>query len=61
MKTREEVLRTLQKNFDELSGQLDGLSEEAAGQRPAEKELSTKKCWPICWCARSSPILASCG
>lgn len=43
MRTREEVLRTLQTNFDELSGQLDGLSEEAAGQRPAEKEWSIKE------------------
>jgi hypothetical protein len=42
-RTREEVLRDLRANYDDLARQLDGLSEEAASRQPAEKEWSIKE------------------
>lgn len=43
LRPRKEVLRILQANYDESARQLDGLSEEAAGRRPAETEWSIKE------------------
>jgi len=40
---RERVLKTLQENYNELSKQLEGISDEAAGLRPAENEWSIKE------------------
>ncbi len=40
---REKVLQTLQQNYNELSKQLEGISNEAAALRPAEDEWSIKE------------------
>jgi len=40
---RERVLKTLQENYNELSKQLEGITDEKAGLRPAENEWSIKE------------------
>lgn len=39
----QQILETLEKNYSELATQLEGIPDELAGRRPAEKEWSIKE------------------